>query len=100
MSIPAKFDFFEEVRVRNAEPPQEHLIGYVGVVLGRTATDDESTWYYGVTIPVDSQTVSCFFESQLESTGRKYRREDFYDGTSVRVRVDEHGAGSIVRPGE
>ena len=45
----------------------------------------------------DSHEAWSLREGDLVATGRFMRREDFYDGTSVRVRVDpETGEGDLV----
>jgi Immunity protein 31 len=90
------FDYYEEVRIKSLDPEKAHLNGRVGVVLGRTETEDKSSWYYAINLHSEEQGW-CFFETELEPTGNKFRREDFYDGTSIRVQVDERGKGRIVR---
>lgn len=90
-----RFDYYQEVQIRSMDDAKVHLNGRTGVVLGRTATADEDSWYYTVDVNGAEQSW-CFFESELESTGRRFRREDFYDGTSKRVQVDKHGRGRIV----
>jgi len=92
MSLPA-FDFYAEVRVRNADSP---FAGNRGVVFGRVETEDQSTWYYSIDF-TNTTGQSCFYESELEATGVVYKREDFYDGTSVRIGVDKRGRGYVVR---
>jgi hypothetical protein len=99
MSGPPKFDFYEEVRILSGDPKVARLVGQVGVVLGRTETEDRQTWCYAVQL-TNERAGYCFFESELETTGNHFLREDFYDGTSVRVLVDNRGRGTIVPPSE
>jgi hypothetical protein len=93
MSQP-RFDFYEQVRISTTDVGKTHLNGRCGVVLGRTETERGDSWYYAV--DVDEEVEGwCFYEQELEATGRRFAREDFYDGTSIRVHVDEHGRGEI-----
>jgi len=95
MTPKPRFAYYEKVRVRTTDPAKAHLNGEVGAVLGRTDTQDKTSWYYAVSL-YTQQRSWCFFEHELEPTGEHAKREDFYDGTSMRVRVDEHGRGTIV----
>ena len=97
MSDEPRFDYYEDVRIQSQDREKSHMNGRVGVVLGRTQTEDKSSWYYAIDLYGDEQSW-CFFEIELESTGNKFRREDFFDGTSTRVHVDERGKGRIARP--
>jgi hypothetical protein len=53
----------------------------------------DGSWGYAVSIDDICWDIR---EEWLESTGRKMRREDFYTGESIRVRVTEDGRGEIV----
>jgi hypothetical protein len=89
-----KFAFFEKVLVNSQNQEKEEVHGQIGAVLGRVQTEN-GAWYY--TVYIYSKDVSwCLFEHELLPTGEQARREDFYDGCSLRVRVDEHGRGKIV----
>ena len=91
-----KFGFYEMVKVQTPDPKKSHLNGEIGAVLGRTDTEDHPDPYlYGVSIDSLGR-VWAFFESELEPTGQWARREDYYDGSSVRVQVDERGRGTVV----
>ncbi len=90
----ARFDFYEQVRISTDDARTRHLNGRNGVVLGRTETTDGYSWYYTVAIDGDPEGW-CFFERELEATGRQFKREDFYDGSSIVVKVDETGRGYI-----
>ena len=89
-----RYEFYEKVRVTSQASDKVKVNGQIGAVLGRVQTEDR-TWYYTVYI-YSTETSWCFFEHELSPTGEQARREDFYDGSSVRVKVDEHGRGSIV----
>ena len=89
-----KFDFYQEVLVISAAPEKSGQIGGIGVILGRTETEDQRSWYYAVQFGDDDSW--CFFERELEATGRTFSKEDFFDGSTVRVRVDDCGRGEIV----
>jgi len=90
-----RFDFYEEVRINTSDADKSHMNGLLAVVVGRTETEDRTSWYYAVDLQSQKKGW-CFFERELEPTGRRFRREDFYDGSSIRVRVDEKGHGHIV----
>ena len=81
-----RFDFYEEVRVKKPDAEGSSLCGKIGIVMGRTLTQDNCSWYYAVDL-LSSDEGWCFYEHELETTGRKLRREDFYDGSSVQVRA-------------
>jgi Immunity protein 31 len=88
-----RFEFFEKVRVHSTARENACVTGQIGAILGRVETEDAS-WYYTVHI-YSTQTSWCFFENELLATGDHARREDFYDGWSIRVNVDEDGSGTI-----
>ena len=90
----ARFDLYEHVRISSPESSHSDLAGRYGVVLGRTETSEGDSWYY--TIIVDGEAEAwCLFEWELEATGRQFARGDFYDGSSLRVKVDESSKGFI-----
>ena len=88
-----RYDFYEKVRVNSQMPENATVNGEIGAVLGRAQTED-GTWYYTVNVS-SSQTSWCFFEYELSPTGEQASRDDFYDGSSVRVSVDDEGKGRI-----
>lgn len=94
MPATPKFDFYEKVRVQSPDPSRSHLKGEVGVILGRVKTDDQESFLYAVSIDSSGQTWSLF-EYELESTGQWAKREDYYDGSSVRIHVDHRGRGAV-----
>ncbi len=90
----AVFQFYEIVKVSyKCEIPE--LVGLEGTVLGM-AQNDQGEWGYAISIH-DLDECWDLMEEELESTGRMNRRENFYDGTHIRARVDlETGEGKIV----
>jgi len=95
MDVTPRYEFFEKVRIDSAEPKNVSLHGQLGVVLGRTETEDRTTWYYAVHL-CEQNEVCCFLERELQTTGQFADRREFYDGRIVRVQVDELGRGNIV----
>ena len=94
----AKYDFYEKVRVTTTAPEKQIVNGEIGAVIGR-AQNDLGEWFYSVAI-YKTDTSWHFLESELASTGEFDNREKFYDGSSIRVRVDKEGRGSIAEPEE
>jgi hypothetical protein len=91
-----RFDFYEVVQVASEAGPKISLKGQTGAVLGRAQSDDGMSWTYAVRI--DSTGICWSFdEDELLPTGLKRKREDFYDGSSIRVIVDEKGRGHTAR---
>ena len=81
------FSFYERVHVRTNDGSL-----LTGSIMGRCENDDQK-WHYSVKLD-GKPTSSMFPEDELESTGVIDSREDFYDGSSVRVIVDEGGEGN------
>ena len=84
------FDFFEVVRVEprpGSDAELEALRGRIGAVLGKSAEEGELPTSYAVDIDGLDEGWSIDAED-LVSTGKFRRREDYYDGTSIRVSVD------------
>jgi hypothetical protein len=79
-----KFQYYEIVRVTKSKYP-EH-VGKLGAVLSRPE-DDQKQRDYAICF-YDFEEVWIFDEDELESTGKIERRETFYSGDSIRVRVD------------
>lgn len=90
-----KFDFFQEVTIRSLYPETAHIDGCLGVVVGRTETEDGSSWYYAIYIYPDS-VGWCAYEDELLATGKHVDPKNVYDGSSIRVAVDRDGSGDIV----
>lgn len=96
MSAP-KFQFFEIVRVIGKAPDLAEVRGEYGAIVGR-ADHEDGTYSYGVFIYREERCWQIA-EDALKPTGQHTDREALYDGTSVRVRVDEDGKGYIVDEG-
>ncbi len=89
-----KFCFYEIVTVKNPQEKIKHLLDLEGAILGR-ANGEDGSWNYSVHIY--SLGESWYLEEhELVSTNRFDNRENFYDGTEVRVVVDrETGDGRL-----
>lgn len=86
------FAFYQEVRLVRPAPENAAFLGRTGAIIGRTGTPSESVGY-ALSLPGEEQVLCCL-ESELEPTGRQFRREDFYDDSRrLRVRVDAQGRG-------
>jgi len=89
-----KLDFFEVVTVCTDRPALAGVNGLEGAILGM-AEEDDGSWSYGVYL-LDKEEVWDFMADEVKPAGRKMKREDFYDGTSVTVTVDpETGEGAL-----
>lgn len=87
-AIESRYEFYEVVTVKSGSAS-----GLEGAVVGRA--QEENRWYYAVYI-YEHGEVWSLPEEYLEPTGRTDERATFYDGTSVKVRVDpETGEGSV-----
>lgn len=57
-----------------------------GTVLGRAREENGIEWY---TLAIDGRPdVVCVEGGRLRATGERRRREDFYDGSFLRVSID------------
>lgn len=83
----AKFDFYEIVRIKKDISLPQKLYGKEGTVLGKVQ-DNNGIWYYSVSMPIDENLCWDFKESQLEKTGKHQKRSDYYNGDSMKVKVD------------
>lgn len=85
------FTYFEVVRVEprvGSDAELEELRGLVGAVLGWSA-DASSRWPRAYVVHLDELDRSWTLDADdLVSTGDVRRREDYYDGSSVRVSGD------------
>jgi hypothetical protein len=86
------FDFYEIVQLSSESGRKASLNGQTGAVLGRALSDDGLSWSYAVHVYTTGTSWS-FNEDELSPTGRHAKREDFYDGSSIRVILDEQGRG-------
>jgi hypothetical protein len=93
--VTAKFEFFQVVRITSKPKGFEHLQGKEGPVLGK-AECDEGRWTYSVSLAELGENISLYAH-EISSTGKFVKREDIYDGSSIRVSVDpETGEGKLV----
>lgn len=89
-----KYQFYEIVRVTTQLPKLNKIAGMEGAILGRSE-ESIGNWGYAVYIYSLQETWDVP-ENALEATGRMDRRETFYDGASISVRVDpETGEGKL-----
>jgi hypothetical protein len=88
MDNTAKFQFYEKVLL----PSTEGSVA-TGFVMGR-CQDDNRRWHYSVHV-VGTATSCMYCEDDLVSTGEVGSREDFYDGSSIRVTVNGRGEGAL-----
>lgn len=73
------FDFYEVVRVTASDVlPRGTLV----TVLARSRDDNGTEWYAVTESDGEGPVLPG---TSLAPTGRRLRREDFYDGTSVKV---------------
>jgi hypothetical protein len=89
-----RFDFYEIVHLSSESGRNAELNGQTGAVIGRALSDDGLSWSYAVHV-YSTGTSSSFDEDELSPTGRHAKREDFYDGSSIRVILDEKGRRAI-----
>ncbi|MBX3736872.1 MAG: immunity protein 31 [Candidatus Didemnitutus sp.] len=88
----SRFAFYQEVRVARPSAENAAFADHIGAIIGATAGDDAPIGY-ALALPGHDQVLLCL-ESELEPTGRQFRREDFYDDSRrIRIRVDERGRG-------
>jgi len=84
-----ELEYFEVVRVEprsDARPELEALRGRVGAVLGISAEEGEPRAY---AVCLDGMDGTWMIQaSDLSSTGEVRQRQDYYDGTSLRVSVN------------
>jgi len=80
-----KLDFYEEVRISNdiADPS---LRGKTGVIMG-ISEEDGIVYGYSVRLK-DLKHSYGFSANEISPTGRKFKREDFYDGSNISVSQD------------
>jgi hypothetical protein len=81
------FDFFEVVRVeprRDAPSEIKALRGRTGCILGKSAEEGQEPTIYAVDLDGVEEGWSIDARD-LVSTGGFRRREDYYDGSSIRV---------------
>jgi hypothetical protein len=79
------FAFYEVVVVQSSRPELREIAGERGVIMGMA--EEAGQWSYSVSIESSgiSRSVGA---SDIKSTGEVRRREEFYDGSSIRVSKD------------
>lgn len=82
---PSPFAFYEVVIVESSRPELRDITGERGVIMGMA----EETGEWGYAVMLESSGV-CWsvVATDLKSTGQIRKREDFYDGTCIRVSKD------------
>jgi len=91
---PARFQFYEIVRVAANNPELAEIHHETGAIIGLSEFDESEHWLYGVFIFRDEQCWSIA-ERDLMATGQHTTRAALYgeNPQSLRVRVDEQGRG-------
>jgi len=80
-----KLDFYAEVRISDGVD-DANLRGKVGVIMG---ISEEDGIVYGYSVRFKELKHSYGFSvDEVSPTGRKFKREDFYDGSSITVSPD------------
>ena len=91
----SKFDFYELVKIKTTVFTEKNGInGQKGAILGMSE-DENNKWGYAIHI---YNVDGCWDlpEECLESIGEFTTREEFYDGSSIHVKVDaKTGEGKI-----
>jgi len=87
----AKLNFFDEVKVnQNIDDPA--LRGKIGIIMGVSENDGV---VYGYSIGFKDLEDGYYMRAdEISPTGRKFKREDFYDGSRISVSHD----GKILPP--
>jgi hypothetical protein len=89
-----KFEFFEVVKVNSEYKRDTRVVGLEGTVLGM-AQNEQGLWGYAVFLDKFDEAWD-FMENHIDSTGRKDEPSKFYDGTSIKVKVDpKTGEGDL-----
>lgn len=76
-----KYDFYDEVIINSSDSKYKEINGLKGNIMGMDKNSD-GTWSYAVSINGVSWSIN---ESELTPTGKKAKREDFYDGNTMKV---------------
>ncbi len=88
-------DFFVEVLITKPAESHRQFAGLRGFVTGKSPRKD-GKWSYVIAFN-DHEHCYMFDQEELEATGRCFREEDFFDGSSIKVRVDpKTGEGEFV----
>lgn len=89
-----KFTIYEEVRVNSSEKNFSEINEKLGVIFSNPNNDLDDE-FVTIFIPENEEcwTVN---KNDLVTTNRFYKHEDFYDGTVLKVRVDDKDRGDIL----
>ena len=87
LNMDAKFKFYEIVKIIQDDSIPKKYWNTEGSVLGMVQ-NDEDFWVYTISLFIENELCYEFYENQLESTGKSKKRNDFYDGTKVKIKVD------------
>ncbi len=91
----AKFDFYEKVIINSENPNLKKINGELCAVIGKVFWTEKNKWLYSIHL-YNSDEGWDVSEEDLVSTGEFDKRESFYSGESIRVKVNEKGEGEIV----
>ena len=86
-----KFNFYEVIKILDLDKDLKEIHGLEGTVLGMSQ-DDDGAWGYAVSVKNECWDIS---ETNMVSTGKFSKREDFYPGDTVKVIVNEKGKGEL-----
>jgi Immunity protein 31 len=101
MASRAKFSFYEVVSVEPEDRARPGAVKKIGVILGISEDEEQDSDIYYAVLDVQSELTEMIPEVRLVATGQKLRREDFYDGAVLNVKVDpKTGRGWVSAPPE
>ncbi len=81
-----KFEFYEHVMVATTKEVSKDIRGEEGVVMGVSENDGKTC--YALSIESISDELRMVDEEYLTTLNKFSRRDDFYDGESIRVSPD------------
>ncbi|MGJ8521570.1 hypothetical protein R84981_000231 [Carnimonas sp. R-84981] len=80
-----RIDFYSEVIIKNTANNSK-IRGKKGIIM---AISEEAGIIYGYSVRIDGFQYSIIVnEGDVSPTGKKFRREDFFDGSSIGVTPD------------
>lgn len=94
-----KYEFWEIIKIQSELKKHKLINGREGIVLAMGENKD-GTYGYSISVIFDHNDLSNnegwdIEEQYLKTTGKFMKREDFYDGSTAKVGVDEKGRGHI-----
>jgi len=93
--VKPQFDFYDVVRINSGRKALAEINGQNGSILGM-AENDQGQWTYSVHM-LETEESWSVMENELVATGDKMKRDDFYNGASVRVEVDKNTGKGILK---